>query len=110
MHEMSIMHSILALVEKTARQQQAAKITRIDLTIGVRAGVVADALTFAFEAMSPQTMAADAELVITEIPLCYRCPGCGLESTDHQELCPACDLFFEVVRGRELQITSIEIE
>jgi hydrogenase nickel incorporation protein HypA/HybF len=107
---MSIMHNILAVVDKTAQQQQATKVTRIDLTIGVRAGVVADALTFAFEAMSPHTLAAGAELVITEIQLCFRCPGCGLESTENQELCPACHLFFEVVRGRELQITSIEIE
>ncbi len=110
MHEMSIMGSILDIVSKTAHGEDAAKVTRIELTIGERAGVVTDALTFAFEAMSPHTIAEGAELIITEIPLCYRCPSCAKETNDNINLCPACDLFFEVVRGQELQITSIEVE
>ncbi len=110
MHEMSIMANILDIVRKTAEAEKAAKVTRIELTIGERAGVVSDALTFAFEAMSPQTLANGAELVITEIPLCYRCPSCARETTENLNLCPQCDCFFELVRGQELQITSIEIE
>jgi hydrogenase nickel incorporation protein HypA/HybF len=110
MHEMSIMANILDIVTKTAQGEKAAKVTRIELAIGSRAGVVTDALTFAFEAMSPPTIAAGAELMVIEIPLCYRCPSCGKETTKNLDLCLDCDRFFEVVRGRELQITSIEIE
>ena len=104
------MASILEIVTKTAQNENGAKVSRIELAIGERAGVVADALNFAFEAMSPQSFAAGAELVITEIPLRYRCPSCTRETGDHINLCPACDLFLEVVSGQELQITSIEIE
>lgn len=110
MHEMSVMASILESVSKTARQENVTKVTRIELAIGERAGVVSDALTFAFEAMSPQTIAAGAKLIITKIPLCYRCPSCSKETNENLTLCPHCDLYFEVVRGQELQITSIEVE
>ncbi len=110
MHEMSIMASILDIVKKTAQQEGAAKVTRIELTIGERSGVMKDALTFAFEAMSPKSMAAGAVFVVTEIPLLYRCPSCATESNETLNLCPGCDCFFEVVRGQELQITSIEVE
>ncbi len=110
MHEMSLMASILDQVTKSAEGANAGRVTRIELAIGERAGVVADALTFAFEAMSPQSIAADAELAITLIPLAYRCPSCGQETTENLNLCAACDRFFEVARGQELQITAIEVE
>ncbi len=110
MHEMSIMANILEIVTTTAQKAQGARVTRIDLAIGERAGVVADALAFAFEAMSPKSMAAGAELVITTIALCYRCPACARETEENSSPCPTCDLYPEVVRGQELQITSIEIE
>ena len=110
MHEMSIMASILNAAKKTANAEQATKVTRIELAIGERSGVVTDALTFAFEAMSPGTIAAEAELTISEIPLCYRCPDCGMETTKSLETCPDCDRFFELIRGQELQITFIEID
>ncbi len=110
MHEMSLMENILDIVTKTAQKEKAAKVTRIELAIGQRSGVVSDALAFAFEALSPRTIAAGAELAITEIPLCYRCPSCGSETTENLSLCPDCDRFFELIRGQELQITSIEVE
>lgn len=110
MHEMSIMHNILAIVADTAAQQQAERVTRIDLAIGARAGVMIDALHFAFEAMGPTTIAAGAELAITEIPLRYRCPACSRETRTQSNLCPDCDCFCEIISGQELQITSIEIE
>lgn len=110
MHEMSIMASILDIVKKTAAKEQASKVTHIELAIGARAGVVTDALTFAFEAMSPQTMAAEATLTINEIPLRFKCPSCGQESDEELTLCPACDRYVELVQGQELQITFIEVE
>lgn len=110
MHEMSLMQNILDIVAQNADKEKAAKVTRIDLAVGQRSGVVRDALSFAFEAMSPNTIAAGAELIITEIPLCYRCPDCGSETTENLTLCPDCDRFFELAQGQELQITSIEVE
>ncbi len=110
MHEMSIMATILDKIGEITQRENGARVTHIELAIGERAGVVTDALTFAFEAMSPDTIASGAELVITEIPLCYRCPSCAMETAESLNLCPACDVFLEAVRGRELQITFIEIE
>lgn len=110
MHEMSIMQNILDIVAETTAREQGARVTRIDLAIGERAGVMIEALTFAFEAMSPRTIAAGAKLMITEIPLRYQCPTCARQGTEQTSQCPACDSLYELVQGRELQITAIEIE
>lgn len=110
MHEMGIMAAILEQASEAARQQGATRIRRIELAIGEHAGVVSEALSFAFEAMGPGSMAAGAELVIDLIPLSYRCPSCQGASTQGLQKCPDCGLFYELATGRELNLIAIEVE
>jgi hydrogenase nickel incorporation protein HypA/HybF len=55
-----------------------------------------------------------AELVIEEVPLVVYCPACAAERTlpsIQQLLCPICATPTpDVVRGRELEVTALEIE
>ncbi len=60
MHELSIMQSALSLALDQARQAGAARVHTIRLRIGALSGVVPDALEFAFEALTPGTMAEGA--------------------------------------------------
>ena len=69
---------------------------------------------FAFEALTPGTMAEGATLVVTHgRRRSSRCRECGLEY-DHDRfemLCPACGSFnVEPLTGRELRIDSIEAD
>jgi hydrogenase nickel incorporation protein HypA/HybF len=75
--------------------------------------VVDIALQFAFEALSPGTMAEGATLVINQVPAKSRCLECGAEY-DHdrfQMICPECGaLNVELLQGRELRIDAIECD
>jgi hydrogenase nickel incorporation protein HypA/HybF len=112
MHEVGIMHSTLDYAEEQARSAGATAIHRLRMRVGGLSGVVTDALQFAFEALSPQTMAAGATLEIEDvIPACW-CPHCQaeFEVDDFVFLCPRCQQpCSELRRGRELELASMEI-
>ncbi|MGC8667226.1 MAG: hydrogenase maturation nickel metallochaperone HypA [Chthonomonadales bacterium] len=112
MHEVSIMENILAIVEPPARAAGAASITRITLVVGELSGVAPEALEFAFQALSPGTLAEHAELVIRRIPVRCFCRTCRKEFQPAGPFyeCPSCGgLTTEITAGRELQIASVEI-
>lgn len=113
MHEMGITQGILSASFEAAENAGATRITEIRVSIGEMTEIVATALEFAFDALTPGTMAEGAQLVITNVSAHSRCNGCGVEY-DHdrfQMLCPECGSFDVVLlRGRELQIDSIETE
>jgi len=113
MHEMGIMNDVLTTCENTARQAGKSRITHIALTIGEMTEIQDFALEFAFEALSPDTMAKGATLAVTYVSPQSRCNSCGkvYEHDRFSMLCPACKGFdVELLRGRELQIDSIEVE
>ena len=112
MHEVGIMHSTLAHAEEQARAAGATTIHSLRMRVGGMSGVVAEALRFAFEALSAESMAAGATLEIeTVVPACW-CPHCQaeFEVDDFVFLCPRCQHpCSELRRGRELELASLEI-
>lgn len=113
MHEMGIVASILEASTETARREGATKITEIKISVGELAEVVDFALDFAFESLTPGTMAEGAKLTVNHIGARSRCPECDIEF-DHGRFdvtCPQCESFIcELLAGRELRIDSIEID
>lgn len=107
------MLSVMESAEQAARNVQAKRITKITLTVGEMNEALPEALEFAFEVLSPQTLAEQAELVINRIKPRSRCLVCG-EEFEHDRfcrVCPACQaLAVELLAGRELHIESIEVE
>ena len=96
-----------------AKEVGATKITEIRIRVGDLTEIQEFALQFAFEALTPDTMAEGATLVVTHVPAKSRCRDCGLEyEHDRFEmLCPACGTFnVEPLTGRELLIDSIETD
>jgi hypothetical protein len=75
--------------------------------------IVEFALQFAFESLTPGTMAEGATLEVTQVPARSRCNTCGIEY-DHdrfQMLCIECgSMDVTMLQGRELQIDSIEVD
>jgi hydrogenase nickel incorporation protein HypA/HybF len=110
---MGITQGILAASFDAAKEVGATKITEIRIRVGDLTEIQEFALQFAFEALTPDTMAEGATLVVTHVPAKSRCRDCGLEyEHDRFEmLCPACGTFnVEPLTGRELLIDSIETD
>ena len=111
MHELSVAQSLLDIVLSEAQRHGADKIVRVGVTVGAFTSVVPHALKFSFDLIKENTPAAEAELVITQVPLAGVCEECDqevmLESPEF--LCPNCGSPKVLhTQGRELQVDYIE--
>ena len=97
---------------ESARAAGARRITRLRLRVGTLSGAVPDAMRFAWDVVSRDTLAAGARLEIECVPgLCW-CAECRseFECVDFFNECPSChNVSSELRRGRELEIASVEI-
>ena len=111
MHELSLMMSIIDIALEEAEKAEARKINEIHLKIGDRAGVEIEALRFAFETVTRNTIAEEAELSITSVPFRGECLTCGhqFENLDFL-ICDRCGGIGRMISGQELLITSLDIE
>ncbi len=113
MHELSIALSILDLAAEEARRH-GGRVTAIHLRLGPLSGVVGAALQSAYGLAREGSELAGAELVIEEVPLVAYCPTCAAEqapASAYLLICPACGgPMPQVVRGREMEVTALEIE
>ena len=110
MHELSIAESILDIAAEEAATHHAAAVRAIKIRLGDFAGVVREALEFAFEIARQGTVAASATLEIERVPLKTRCPDCALEGgADLCFVCERCGTPLEIFSGREMLVESIEL-
>lgn len=112
MHELSIAMSVVEIAAEEA-ERRSGRVAAVHLKVGALAGVVADALRSAFELARESTPLAGAELVIEEVPVVAFCAACAAERAVEFPLliCPVCrGPTPEVVRGRELEVTALELE
>jgi hydrogenase nickel incorporation protein HypA/HybF len=113
MHEMGITQAIMGTALDIAAENNATRIKEVVVSIGELTEVVQSALEFAFECVKPDTIASEATLVVNIVTPKSRCPQCGNEF-EHDKFdmsCPACgNLVTESIRGRELQIDSLELD
>jgi hydrogenase nickel incorporation protein HypA/HybF len=110
---MGITQSILTASFEAANAAGAQRITEIRVSIGDLSEIQEFALQFAFEALTPGTMAEGATLTVTHIPATSRCNECGVEYGHErfEMVCPECGSFVVTpLTGREMQIDSIEAD
>ncbi|MBA4138275.1 MAG: hydrogenase maturation nickel metallochaperone HypA [Opitutus sp.] len=111
MHEVGIIESALDVIRREAAKNSAAHVERVVMRIGAISGVEPDALRFAFEACSPGTVAAGAELEIQLVPARAHCAACAEEfviASGYLFECPRCSAFSGDVRsGRELELARL---
>ena len=112
MHEAGIMESALAIVGREAASHGASRVERVTLRVGAISGAEPEALRFAFEALSPGTIAEGAELEIQSVPARAYCAGCDGDFTIGGGFvfeCPVCRALSGDVRsGRELELARLE--
>lgn len=114
MHELGIMESAMTLVNRHAVENKARRVSRVVLRIGALAGVEIESLRFAFDIVSRGTAAEGAEFEIEQVPVAVYCQGCQQEFDGETQgyifTCPTCgDLCGEIRRGRELELSRIEM-
>ena len=113
MHEITLMTGLMESCQQQAKKVNAKKITVIKLRIGERSGVVLDALEFAFDVVSKDTLAEGASLVIEKIPCqgeCLECQTIFEPTPEGFMICDQCGAYGRLIQGQELQLTSIDVE
>jgi hydrogenase nickel incorporation protein HypA/HybF len=113
MHELSVALGILEITEEEVERRGGVHVDAIHLRLGPLSGVVKEALLSAWELASEQTEFETSRLVIEEVPIAVFCSKCQAERPVQsiQQLCCAdCDTpASEVVRGRELVVSALEL-
>lgn len=113
MHEMSIAEGILDIAVDTMKQNEATVIHSVQLDLGLMSGVEPDALHFCWDAVTKGSPAEGSRIDIHTIPITGQCLDCDtiFEVQNYTFLCPQCESHFvNTIGGRELQVTSIDID
>lgn len=113
MHEMSLALNIVEIITNKALEEEAKKITEIDLEIGELAGIEQSALEFCMEAACRDTLAEGAKVIYSPVEALARCGACQHEFKPEFLFtrCPSCNGFqVDVIQGKEFKIRSINID
>ncbi|MBN2446368.1 MAG: hydrogenase maturation nickel metallochaperone HypA [Phycisphaerae bacterium] len=113
-HEMSIVSAMMNQLMTLAEQQQATRITAVELEVGRMQLVVPEALDMAWEALREGTVAAEATLTMTEVPVAANCRKCDERfepDVDYSFMCPRClEADIEIVSGNDIVLKSVTFE
>jgi len=113
MHEVSIMAEAVRMAVESAQAAGARRITGLRLRVGKLSGAVPEAMTFAWDVVRQNTLAAGATLAIESVKAACWCANCTseFECEDFLSECPNChETSNDLRRGRELEIAAVEVE
>ena len=113
MHEYSVVQALLEQIEDVAEQNDASKVTKIIVKIGVMSGIEAHLLEIAFNTFKEKTICDGAEFVMNIQPLKIRCNSCKTECELEKihyccQKCQSTDV--EVIDGEDMFLMSLEME
>ena len=113
MHEYSVVQALLEQIENVARENDATKVTKIIVKIGVMSGVEAHLLEIAFNTFKEKTICDGAEFVLNIQPLKIECHECK-EVSELQKVhycCQKCESTnVQVIDGEDMFLMSLEME
>jgi len=112
MHELSIVASLFEILEKKAQEKNAVKITMVKLQVGTLSGVVPELLRSSFDIYKKDTIAAQANLEIEDVPFRILCQQCRSEMNKDDfvfkcDQCGSTDL--KTLAGTELLLEKISL-
>lgn len=113
MHELSIAQALVDELEGIARAEGARGVSRVTVAVGALSGAEPEALRMAFPLAAEDSIAADAELVLEQIPASVRCRACAADSEPDFPVfvcnhCGSSDI--DIAAGRELLIRCVELD
>lgn len=110
MHELGIAEDVLRIVEGVARDNGLLTVQAVALEVGPLSGVDAEALRFALDVLSADTLLAEARIDITVPPLRLRCRLCErvYEPATEDLRCPGCGVArYDMEKGHEMHVTAV---
>ncbi|HBV96403.1 MAG: hypothetical protein JL50_14220 [Peptococcaceae bacterium BICA1-7] len=113
MHEFSLVSDLLETVMKSAEENGIKSVSKVKLTVGECHGALPEALSFAFMALSGDTVCSGAELDIDIKSGLLLCTACGHSFSYEilQTMCPECgSVYLDIISGRELRVDYYEGE
>ena len=113
MHELSIAHSLLSIIERSVPSGNKGTVTEVHLDVGTLSAIELDALVFSFDIIKDKTISSRANLIINSIQGKGKCRSCGgvFPIDKYGVACPECNSYsIDIMQGKELKITSISIE
>jgi hydrogenase nickel incorporation protein HypA/HybF len=113
-HELSLIQSLLTIIDEQAKEQNFSKVERVILSCGRLSSVEPQALHFAFAAAAPGTICAGARLELNILPLKLHCFSCEreIECEDSDPTrCPRCGSGEVIVTDgcQELQLLEMDV-
>ena len=92
MHELSIAEGIVEIVERTAKSNNVNRVKSVRIAVGELAGVDIDCLRFAWQSVTRQGGAQNAQLIIERPPGKAWCMDCAqtVSLKRYGEACPIC--------------------
>jgi hydrogenase nickel incorporation protein HypA/HybF len=112
MHEMSVAASIIDVVAEHVPAWRLPAVTSVRVRVGSLSGVVADSLTFGFDALVAGTPLGGAHLDVVWVAAECACADCGhtFEPAGAIFLCPSCRSGrTRLVAGADLQVIDVEL-
>ncbi|HEY8218833.1 MAG TPA: hydrogenase maturation nickel metallochaperone HypA [Methylobacter sp.] len=110
MHELSLLENVREILEDNALSQSFSRVTKLTLEIGRFSNVEPDALRFCFDVVMKDSLAENAELIISELNGLGVCQQCQ-QQVDMKTLydaCVYCDSpFVKVIQGSEMKIKDL---
>ena len=109
MHEYSIAYDLYATARTAALEHHAKRVKKISVEVGKLAMVNPEQVTFLFDTIkTDDPLFKNAVLDCQEAAPETRCV-CGYTG-DEVFVCPRCGALPELIRGREIVVTNVEIE
>jgi hydrogenase nickel incorporation protein HypA/HybF len=109
MHEYSIAYDLYSTARKAAREHKAIKVIKVTVEVGKMAMVNPEQVVFLFDTIKEEDpLLQQAVLECHETDPETKCP-CGYTGNEVY-ICPKCGALPELIKGREIVVTNVEIE
>lgn len=113
MHEYSIVQSLIESCEEHVKANDATKVSKVVVKIGVLSGVEPHLLNEAFNTFKENTLCHEAEFVLNVQKVKIHCNSCEHETElgKNEFVCPKCGSYKVVVLdGEDMYLMSLELE
>lgn len=113
MHELSLAHSVMKIVEREMERHPSRCLKSVQLTVGTRAGVELETFATAMRVVVMGSQWPEARVDIVTVGAEAECLSCGarFSPTGYITECPQCGSgMCGIVSGDEFRVSSIIIE
>ncbi len=114
MHELSLVQSILDIIEKYKKEHKFYKVNYLKLSFGELSCVNKESLIFAFDMLSKDSVAEGAKLIFEIIPVEITCNHCksSFKNIEDYSKCPNCNSKDIFLSGGfdELKLIELDVE